>query len=463
MQYEESLLNFNQSILFQNHSKGSIFRPRSLAELAEEIKSFAMLKSSKQKRIHVLGECCSFKFPQTFPLKAPTLNNEEDQEQWISTVTCDLLIDMTLMNKVLEINHSSMEVTVEAGITYSELVTHLAQHGLALSDISAYTDVTVGGASATGSHGSGERILSDQFVCMEIVTAAGEIYKLDDVRMFTHLGVLGVVATVTIKCTKMFYLKQSVYFFDQWPRLKPFLSKIVKSDELVSAMLRVDIKNEQNPVRLYIRRIATGVADNSHEANYMGGVLLSEDAINFYGGIKTEEKISFTSTYWDVIADHTTLSKRGLLGNGKYFQAEYFLPIDYAGDAIDNLLLLANQSSLFCEALPSGIKFRFVKGDNQLMSPCYDPDGKIEYFLAIQFSLYASEKDVNSILSSIEKVLLNFKPTTHWGKLWLNLVDLHFPHKDRYKKMNELRQMLDPQDFFIDHGSCLHDIFKSCN
>jgi len=460
MTNEEQLLTFNQSIRFLSHSERVIFRPRSLSELVEKIKSLALIEPSKQKRVHVLGERCSFQFPQTLPLKTSVSCQADHQEQLISTVTCDLLIDMTLMNKVREINLNTMEVTVEAGITCSELIPYLARYGLALSDISAYTEVTVGGASATGSHGSGAQILSQQFVCMEIVTATGEIHKLDDVKMFTHLGVLGVVATVTIRCVKLFYLKQSVYLFEQWARLKPLLPKIVRSTDLFSSMLRINLDSEQHSVRLYIRRIANGIDDQSHEKEYMMGILLSEDAVNCYGGIETKEKTTFTGTYWDVIADHSTLCQRNLLGVDKYFQAEYFVPIDCAGDAIDSLLLVAHQSPLFYEALPSGIKCRFVKSDQQLMSPCYDMDGTTDYFLAIQFSLYASEMSVESILGKVEAALRDFHPTAHWGKLCVNRTEFHNHHQERYRKMDELRQMLDPHNWFIDDRSSLYEIFK---
>ena len=457
---EEHLLNFNQSIRFLSHSERGIFRPRSLGELVDKIKSFGMIETSKQKRVHVLGERCSFQFPQTHPLTTSASCQTEHQEQLISTITCDLLIDMTLMNKVREINLNTMEVTVEAGITYSELIPYLASQGLALADISAYTKVTVGGASATGSHGSGAQILSQQFVSMEIVTATGEIYKLDDVKMFTHLGVLGIVATVTLRCVKMFYLKQSVYLVDRWARLKPLLPEIVRSTDLFSSMLRINLDNFRHSVRLYIRRIANGIDDRSHEQEYMGGTLLNEDAVNCYGGISTKEKTTFTDTYWDVIADHSTLSKRDLLGVGEYFQAEYFVPIDCGGDALDSFLLVADESPMFYEVLPSGIKCRFVKSDRQLMSPCYDVDGTRDYFLAIQLSLYASETIAKRILGKVEVALRDFHPTTHWGKLCANRAELHYLHQERYRKMDELRQMLDPQDWFIDHRSSLYEIFK---
>jgi xylitol oxidase len=421
-----------------------------------------MLETNKQKVIHVLGRRCSFQFSQTNSLKTETSVSYQthDQEQMISTVTCDLLIDMTLMNKVIELNLSSMEITVEAGITYSELIQYLASQGLALSDISAYPDVTVGGASSTGTHGSGNQILSQQFVSMDIVTGAGEIHKLNDAKMFTHLGVLGIVATVTLRCVKMFYLKQSVYLLERWSLLKPFLLEMVRDAEIFSSMLRINLDNSQHSVLMYIRKIASGIDDQFHEQDYMGGKLFSGDVVHCYGGIGTNEKTTFTDTYWNVIADHSTLFKGHLLGIGKYFQAEYFVSIDCASEAIDSLLLITHEFPMFCEALPSGIKCRFVKSDQQLMSPCYNADGTTDYFLAIQLSLYANEITAKQILVKVEAALRDFHPTTHWGKLCANPVEFYHLYQERFREMDKLRKALDPHNCFIDSGSYLYKAFK---
>ena len=75
MTNEAHLLNFNQSIRFLSHSERGVFRPRSLGELVDKIKSLGMLETSKQKRVHVLGERCSFQFPQTHPLNIRIVPN----------------------------------------------------------------------------------------------------------------------------------------------------------------------------------------------------------------------------------------------------------------------------------------------------------------------------------------------------------------------------------------------------
>jgi hypothetical protein len=94
------------------------------------------------------------------------------------------------------------------------------------------------------------------------------------------------------------------------------------------------------------------------------------------------------------------------------------------------------------------------------MSPCYDVDGTRDYFLAIHLSLYASETIAKRILGKVEVALRDFHPTTHWGKLCANRAEFHYLHQDRYRKMDELRQMLDPQDWFIDRRSSLYEVFK---
>jgi FAD/FMN-containing dehydrogenase len=50
----------------------------------------------------------------------------------VTPINCDILLDLSLMNKVLHVDQGTKQVTVESGITISDLTSKLQRHGFAL-------------------------------------------------------------------------------------------------------------------------------------------------------------------------------------------------------------------------------------------------------------------------------------------------------------------------------------------
>src|SRR5829696_103460 len=71
-------------------------------------------------------------------------------------------------------------VSVPAGLRYGELARHLRGHGLAMPNLGSLPHISVGGACATGTHGSGDRngCLSTAVSALELVTADGDLLTL---------------------------------------------------------------------------------------------------------------------------------------------------------------------------------------------------------------------------------------------------------------------------------------------
>ena len=119
------------------------------------------------------------------------------------------------MNKVLDIDSSSMTVTVEGGCVWSVLIEALEGTGLALENLQSIGHITVAGGVATGSHGSSTvdpntgraRLASSAtLVCgLELVIADGSVveYLRDGnpevwAGLVTNLGLHGVVTKLTL-------------------------------------------------------------------------------------------------------------------------------------------------------------------------------------------------------------------------------------------------------------------------
>ena len=169
----------------------------------------------RHSRVLVVGSGHSFAWPTT-----DSGHEELDGKGSIA------IVSLSKMTKVLSVNTEKMTVEVEGGITLAELTETLASLGLALENSPSLLVVTVAGALATGTHGSGagNTILSSS-LCQSftIVDGTGAVREVSDSAMFVHLGLLGVVVRLTLRVVPEYRVQQRCY--DNVP-LKNLLPKI---------------------------------------------------------------------------------------------------------------------------------------------------------------------------------------------------------------------------------------------
>jgi L-gulonolactone oxidase len=125
------------------------------------------------------------------------------------------MVDLSRMDRVLDVDRVSGLVRVEAGITLHRLGRELARHGLALENQGDIDAQALGGALATATHGTGERFanLAARVEALRLVTASGAVLDLtadrdpEDLRAArVSLGALGIVTEVTLRAVPLFAL-----------------------------------------------------------------------------------------------------------------------------------------------------------------------------------------------------------------------------------------------------------------
>ena len=143
----------------------------------------------------------------------------------------------------MAVDPKARTVAVGAGVTYGRLAPYLDAQGYALHNLASLPHVSVVGACATATHGSGNKNgnLSTAVSAMEMVTADGEVRVLSRERdgerfrgVVVALGGLGVVTKATLDVQPTFQMRQVVYENLSMAQLEKHLDDIFSSGYSVS-------------------------------------------------------------------------------------------------------------------------------------------------------------------------------------------------------------------------------------
>ncbi len=297
---------------------------------------------------------------------------------------------------------------VPGGMQYGRLLPELARHGYALHNLASLPHITVAGATATGTHGSGNRngSLSTSVVGLELVRSDGELVTLragdaDLPGAVVHLGALGVVTRIGLRVQPTFSVRNNVYLGLTWERLTADLDGVADAAYSVSVFTdwheitsvwvksRVD-ELEAAPEEFFGARSATVPTH-----------MLPDTPVE-----NLTEQLGVPGE-WHERLPHFQVGFTP--SSGEELQSEYFVPRRHAGAAIEALRALAPR---IAPLLMVG-EIRTVAADELWLSPAYGGD-----VLALLFTWYRDEARVRAVLPAIEEALAPCDARPHWGKLF---------------------------------------------
>jgi len=314
----------------------------------------------------------------------------------------------------IDIDDHARTVTVGAGIKYGQLAPVIDGRGYALHNLASLPHISVAGAIATATHGSGlhNGNLATAVSGLEIVTADGKMLTLSRAKdgdqflgAVVHLGALGVLTRVTLNLLPTYQVAQSVYRDLSFDHLKDHFEDIFGAGYSVS--LFTDWQNHRATQVWIKRRITAGTQDNW--------------ALDFYGAKLATEKMHPIEGH----SAEACTDQQGIPGpwyerlphfkmnftpsSGRELQTEYLVPRDHAYEAILAVEKLRDQITphLFVTEL------RTIAADELWMSTAYRRPS-----LAIHFTWKPEWPEVRQILPQIEGQLAPFGPRPHWGKLF---------------------------------------------
>lgn len=354
------------------------------------------------------------------------------------------LITLSQLDRVLAIDPIARTVTVEGGIKYGQLGPSLHQAGFALHNMASLPHVTIAGAVATATHGSGvtNANLATSVAGMEIVVAGGERVTLSRQQhgdqflgAVVSLGGLGVISKLTLDIVPTFAIQQSVY--EQLPiaQLEQAFDAIVASAYSVS--LFTDWQSE------YINQVWL--------KRHVDPAVVTAPAPVFYDATLAPVKLHpISSTSAEAVT-----GQMGSVGPayerlphfrmedtpsvGAELQSEYFVPRQHAVAAIAAVAALRKQ--LAPCLLVSEI--RTIATDQLWMSPCYQQD-----CVGFHFTWKLDWPAVQQVLPVLEAQLAPFGARPHWGKLFTMAPAQLQSLYTRLPDFQQLLQAYDPQGVF---------------
>ncbi|GLC43145.1 hypothetical protein PLESTM_001435600 [Pleodorina starrii] len=118
------------------------------------------------------------------------------------------VLAMGAMDRVIAVDKSKMQITVQAGARVQQVVEALAPQGLALQNYASIREQQIGGITQVGAHGTGPRIppVDEQVVSMRLTTpglGSLELSDSEEPELFrlarVGLGSLGVMTQATLR------------------------------------------------------------------------------------------------------------------------------------------------------------------------------------------------------------------------------------------------------------------------
>lgn len=352
--------------------------------------------------------------------------------------TTGVQVSTATLPALVEVDPTAREVTVSAGLRYGELVEELDRAGWALHNLASLPHISVAGAIATGTHGSGDHngSLASSVTGLELVTADGSLLTLrrgdpNFAGAVVSLGCLGVVTMVTLEIVPTFQVRQDVYEGVSWESIADNLDAITVSAYSVSMFTDW---GDSGAGQAWLK----SRSDVTPPADFFGAAPatrqlhpLPDESAEF-----TTQQLGVPGAWWDRLP-HFRLGFTP--SNGEELQTEYLVPRFHALAAIDAVRTLAPaiRPHLFVSEL------RTIAADDLWLSPSHDVD-----CLAIHFTWRMHVPEVTALLPALDDALAPYAARPHWGKVFESdreRLDAAYP---RIPDFRALAERLDPAGKF---------------
>ncbi|MEO6014844.1 MAG: FAD-binding protein [Devosia sp.] len=349
------------------------------------------------------------------------------------------LLSLRHLTGVRRIDPEARTVTIAGGAAYRDFARELDAAGYALANLASLPHITVAGACATSTHGSGSKNpgLASAIASLTLVTANGELVTLSrgDAEFAgapVNVGALGVVVEITLDIVPRYEARQEVFLDLPFEKLASNFDAIMSSAYSVSVFTswRGDSVDQ-----VWLKSLG----DAPPHSRELHGARWADRNVPLNpppGTVAPGDLLGGNEAWYNRVSHHRVDT---IIGAAAELQTEYFIACNDAPAALEILRAMQHE---FAPLLQIS-EIRTIAADQLWLSGFYQRDS-----VALHFAWYPQIAAVRALLPRIEAALAPFSPRPHWGKLFtMPAAEV----KSRYEKLGDFRKLatrLDPDGKF---------------
>lgn len=362
----------------------------------------------------------------------------------------EMMLDMSSLNAVIEVDPVNGVVRVQSGIVLSELNAYLERHGLSMPNLGDVTYQTLAGAMSTSTHGTGlmRTGLAAQILGFKMVVATGEIITCsteENQEVFhcgrVSLGALGIITEYSIRVVPLFNLhaverpmliSDVVSQFEQLIKNNDFFEfywiphtkwALTKANNVTNLPADPPARFSTWMHKIVLENIAFGILCR---IGRVAPSLIPRFATLLPGAGRVEF----------VNVSHRVFSSKRLV---KFYEMEYSISISAVGRALNEIMQMIEQRNL---KISFPIEVRCTGADD---IPLSTSSGRESAYIAVH--MYQG-CDYDEYFKAVEEILVRYEGRPHWGKLhYMDGTQLSSLYPE-YQRFIEVRNQLDPEGVF---------------
>ncbi|MEM8706851.1 MAG: FAD-binding protein [Actinomycetota bacterium] len=344
------------------------------------------------------------------------------------------LVSLAGLDDTVHVDHDTMTADVPGGASYGVVATQLEAAGVALANMGSLPHISVAGATATGTHGSGDtkKVLADAIQGVELVRPGGELRRIERGdpefdAVVVGIGAFGLITRLTLFVEPSYRMRQDLYRDLSWDEVLGDFGGLMASADSVNVQGR------------FAHPTAAVVIRKSRD--------LDDAPETLFGGRRDHEDPEAGPQHtprrgepgpWHLRLPHFHLEHPPSAG-GDELQTDYMVAREDASAAIQALRDMGDA----IDPHLWGFEIRSVAGDDFWLSPAHGRDS-----VSIGFTWKKHVAEVTALLPEVEAALAPFAPRPHWGKLFALPPEVLVDTLPRYRDFFELVEHLDPAGVF---------------
>ncbi|GAB2685681.1 D-arabinono-1,4-lactone oxidase [Nocardia thraciensis] len=366
-----------------------------------------------------------------------------------AVLTDGMLLTMSRLDRILQVDRAAGQARVEAGATLNELSNALHPLGLAFPNLGDIDVQTIAGATATATHGTGAALqnISAALHSVELMLADGSRVELNEQTdpdgwraARVNVGALGVVTAATLQLVPSFVLEG--------------IERPVPVEEVLADLDGHIDGNEHfefymfahSPLAMTKRnnRIEVPEQPRGKAVDWFADILVSNYTFDALARLARrvpqlipwlQRGVAHAGSYRrQVDRSYRVFASPRLL---RFTEMEYAIPREHSADAIREIKQLSQRFDT-----PMPIEVRWVAPDDAFLSPA---GGRDTCYIAVhQYRGMAYEP----YFRACEAVFDTYGGRPHWGKRHFQTADTLRSRYPEWVRFQEVRRRLDPKGRF---------------